>query len=37
MSKKKEKKTAESLKKYKRYKNDCSRSYKKERKKYFDI
>ena len=31
------KKIAESLKKYKKHKNFCSRLYKKERKKYFDI
>ena len=30
------KKTTESLKKYKKHKNFCSRLYKKERKKYFD-
>ena len=31
------KNTTESLKKYKKHKNFCSRLYKKERKKYFDI
>ena len=30
------KKTTESLKKYKKHKNFCSKLYKKERKKYFD-
>ena len=30
------KKATESLKKYKKHKNFCSRLYKKERKKYFD-